>query len=340
MRRFSARPVFVVIGVAFAAIALIAGCANNPYEFADPPTVAVTDNVRRPDAPRRIIVVGEFANPQSSSLPWNDIGKGMSDALARTLFNEGRYDVWLRPELSRQVESVLRISPSKREAELAKIQKANPDVDYVLTGRVTDFFHVRDLSKGFSESGLFSSKPEAFVAMQLDMVDLPTRRVIAIGHVFGTARADESRTVEAYKGLRFSAYLFWSTPLGKASNQAIRRTMEHLYAFLPSQTQTLRIAQATEDRRVTILGGSDHGVVNGERFYVLRIAPGGLLDPVLDPDTRTPLQVRIDSVSKDSSTAWLMGKRPRDVDLRGAALDRQLPSGEPSAGLTRAGGPG
>ena len=314
------------------------GCGSrNPYAFASPPVVAapgVTDPNATPPPPmtgrETIIVVGEFENPDTSSLRWRDIGPGLSDALGRTMFGQGRHDIRLRPDLVREVDRILRGSPARRSRELSRVSVANPEVDYVLLGQVTDFVHMRDLNPDLGRRDFFGGrKKEAFVALKLDLVDLQTQRVIAIGHLYGAARADDHPTPESYKNVRISNYLFWSTPLGKASTQAINRAIDHMNTIIPAPIKELHIVQKLEPRVVQINGGTDSRVARGDRFYILhRHAPGANPEPVLDSDTGLPLQLRVDHVNASTSSAWIMGVLPPDVRYHATILQRQLPAPE------------
>ena len=68
-------------------------------------------------------------------------------------------------------------------------------------------------------------------------------------------------------------------------------------------------------RRVIRPGGSSGGGFEPPSLYTLRRWQS-------DHDTGRPLVARISDVRKSTAVAWLVGKPPQDVDLRGALLTR------------------
>ena len=317
-------------------LAAIAGCSNgswslsNPWKFDRPPVTAAarstSDQAFTAVSERTIVAVGEFENPARSPIAWRDIGPGMSDALASALLNHDDFDVWIDAGISRQVAEILRRSPNKRAKGFAQVQTDYPEVHFVITGKVTDFHHTSELPREISRWGIFKRRNEAVVAINFSVVDLQRQRVVATDHVYGTAGASKTPSKELYQDLEFGSYLFWSTPLGKASREAIERAIDRVIEVLPSQMGEPRILNLIAARKVSVNGGWSWGIIEGRRYYVCtQDDESATLRPVLDPDTRQPLQVRISRVNKESSTAWLLGKKPPDDDLRGAQLLRYLP---------------
>ena len=138
-----------------------------------------------------------------------------------------------------------------------------------------------------------------------------------------------------YNGLDFRAYLFWSTPLGRASRQALDRVVGRIREILPSHSGESRIVAIEGLRKVTLVGGRVTGFAKGQE-YVLYMSPPGTpkgSGPVYDAEMGRPLLVRISRVRKNSSTGWLLGQPPAGVDLRGAVLVRQTPDGSDKAAI-------
>ncbi len=317
-------------------VAVVAGCSNgswslsNPWKFDRPPVTAAarsaSEHAFNVVSERTIVAVGEFENPARSPIAGRDIGPGMSDALASALLNHNNFDVWIDAGISSQVAEILRRSPNKRAAGFAQIQTDYPEVHFVITGKVTDFHHTSELPREISRWGIFKRRNEAVVAINFNVVDLQRQRVVATDHVYGTAGASNTPSNQLYQDLEFGSYLFWSTPLGKASRKAIERAIDRVIEILPSQMGEPRILNLVAARKVSINGGWSWGLVEGRRYYVCaQDDDSATLRPILDPDTRQPLQVRINRVNKESSTAWLLGKKPPGDDLRGAQLLRYLP---------------
>ena len=134
-----------------------AGCSTsiyNPWTFNKPPTKAQQDLARRKVADRTVVVVAEFGNPTKPPVAWSDIGRTMSDAVARTMFDQGRFEVRINPNLAAAVGTTLDRSSKSAAEQLARLSRANPDVHYVVTGRVTDFHHTGDLPRQVRRWGL------------------------------------------------------------------------------------------------------------------------------------------------------------------------------------------
>ena len=307
----------------------VGGCSSfsvsNPWSFDRPPAVAgAGDSARPARGDRTVIAVARFGNPSASQLRWRDVGAGMSDALRRALLNEGEFEVRIDPQIERLLSQS---APQQRQ-----VDGSAANVDFIVTGKVTDFHHTAALPAQVSRRGLFGTRSEAVVAIQWNLVDARTRRVVASDHIYGTARAGTDPQIkEMYSGVAFGSYLFWSTPLGRASRQAVERTMDRIREKLPSYAGDPRIVKRDGMRKVILVGGWAWGLTKGQKYYIYAAHPDEVATaasprPIFDPDTGRPLMVRINRVGKESSTAWLLGKSPVEVDLRGAFLSRDQPA--------------
>ena len=310
--------------VSVAGVACAAGChrPSNPWKYAQPPAVAVSNVYARPlHTNRTVIAVANFANPDAPQLDWPDVGREMTGAMRRALFNESDFEVRIAPEIEALV------SDPKFLRDQAKTKVEPVEVDYVITGKVTDFHHTSGLHEDVRRWGLFARRHEAVVAIEWKVVDVRRRRVVAADHTYGTAEASRKKSIEKiYAGLDASAYLFWNTPLGRAGHQAVDNTIRRLRELLPTHIGMPTIVGVAGDRKVAVNGGSGLGLVEGQEYFVSVWEQGAAEPrPVLDVDTGRPLLARIGRVKRDTSTAWLMGKHAEDVDLRGAVLSAQPP---------------
>lgn len=340
-------------GTLAAAVPLLAaGCAapSNPWQFATPPTtVEATAAAERPGAERITIVVGEFVDPSKAPNYSGGVGRSLSAALSRALMNDGRYNVLIREDLSIRVGRVIRNTALDHHDELTRLSREHPDVDYVVTGKVTDFHHTGDLPGEVSRWGVFGRRNEAIAAIDVRIVDMQSRRVVGADHLKGTAPAGRTASLELYRNIAIDSYLFWSTPLGRASKRAIEQAVARTEAVIPPRAMaSARGEPAPGDpqvlnawgRRIEIIGGTNAGLVRGGRYYLLQqAADGGDWTPVRDRITDQPLMVSILTVDPTSSRGMLMGERPRDFELRGALLRPSLlpasttavSSGDPAA---------
>lgn len=306
----------------------LVGCSSNPFSFDRPPVSdAARAKARNSNATRTVVAVGTFDNPTRAHLRWRDIGSGMSDALARSLLNEGAYDVWIDPAIGDSLLRALDAKPERRAAELEKLRRLYPNVDFVVTGKVTDFHHTTELPPEYSRWGMFGRKGEAIVAIDWNIFDMHRQRVVAAQHVFGTSSADaDSPPKVLYDDVGFGSYLFWSTPLGRASRVSLDKTIAQMHAVLPDQVGDPTIIRMVTERKLAVEGGWSWGIVEGQQYYLLaETDPTMGPQVVFDPDTENPLVVQIIKVERDSSTAWMLGRKPKTVDLRGAVLTREPP---------------
>jgi curli biogenesis system outer membrane secretion channel CsgG len=320
------------------------GCGSStPWKSNPPPTASptsATPYAGLEHVPNRAtLVIGRFANPGAASVPWNDIGKGMTDALSRAMLNDRTFEVRLNPELAAKLEPAVAGAKGSQTAELEKFARTHPDIDYVVLGRVTDFVHTNDLSRDVARRGLFGRKTEAFVAIKFHIVDLNAKRVIAVDHIYGSAGADGSDAETVYKGLTIDSYLFWSTPLGKASKEAIEKARARLAQQAPSRVGEIVIARLIDARRIEIAAGRNWGLSVGQEYYVsTRSADDGSMAPVVDRHTSQPLKAVVREVDESVARAWLLGQQDGAIDLRGAVLTRELPvaAAAPPTGRLRA----
>jgi len=323
----------ILAALVLLAVVLAPGCRgrNRPYtgdwSYNTPPTAIQEQGPKYRDPSRqRVVVFGHLANPDLHPTGWRKVGPGMSDVLARTLLNHGDCDVWINPSIADRVDALLLLPPMEQDAAIQAIRERYPEVRYVVTGRVTDFQHTTDAPKTAKKAGMYDRRQEAFVAIQINVFDVELGRVVASDHVYGVAFTPTEASRELHGGVSFDSYLFWSTPLGEATEQAVAKAIGVINRVLPTRDQSIRIVKHLEDRLVEVAGGPETSFFEGHEYYVcIRSTDGETLDPVLDPDTSMPLKARIRRSRRIASTAWLLGKKPAQIDLRGAILTESLP---------------
>ncbi|MHC4446954.1 MAG: CsgG/HfaB family protein [Planctomycetota bacterium] len=319
--------------------AVVAGCSGgagcstsiyNPWTFNKPPTKAQRDLALNQVADRTVVVVAQFGNPTKPPVAWPDIGRTMSDAVARTLFDRGLFEVRINPDLATAIETTLGPSSKTAVDRLARLSRAHPDVHYVVTGKVTDFHHTGDLPRQVRRWGLLGRRREAVVAIDLKIFDLRSQRLVVAEHLTGTSRARLQSARKLYADITIDTYLFWNTPLGKASKKAVGNVVDQVIKVVPPRVGEPKIVDWGVGRRVHVSGGRMWGVAKGQEYYVCRrTGPAGGLRSLPDIDTGQPLRVKITSVSRMTSTGWVLGKPAPDAKLPGAYLRHRPP---PAAG--------
>jgi hypothetical protein len=315
--RADPRLIVCLLGVAAAG----SGCARptNPWVYAPPPAVALSVYARPVEPTRTVVAVAEFKNPDAPQLNWPDVGLEMTKAMRRALFNEADVEVQIAPE----IESVVS-QPGFLKGQGVFTEPV--EVDFVITGQVTDFHHTAALPKDASRWGLIGRRHEAVVAIDWKIVDVKARRVVAADHIYGTAKASGRKSIdELYEGLDVSAYLFWNTPLGRAAHEAIEKSIKAMHELLPSHVSGLpTVARVDGPRKLKLNGGWAWGLTEGQEFFVAERHEGQRPRTICDADTGLPLVVRIGEVKKEASTGWLLGKAPPGTQLEGAVLTGQV----------------
>ena len=275
------RPSFTAAGLiaAIGGLTLLAGCGSWTYN--DPPMAGpdrTADFNDRSNA--RVVVIGHFENPRTTSRPdWEDVGAGISEALAKTVLNHGEFDAWIDPLLADSVQQLVKAPADMRQAfrnrvqqrteELQRIRRTHRNVRYVIYGEVTDFAHTADVSEEAQRWGIFGKKREAIVAIQLNVFDVEAERVVGTDHVYGVAGAKKTPTEETYANIAFGSILFWSTPLGKAAEEAIEKSVAVLNRAVPASDEELRVAKLIGPRRILIDGVDRHRrLVPGKRYFI------------------------------------------------------------------------
>lgn len=314
-----------------------------------------------------VLLMGNLENPVQSPLRWRDVGEGLTDALSRELRAEGMYDIWINPRIGHEVESILQGAPSQRAGRFETLCDGHPDVRYIFVGRVTDFLHVgeptRDRLRGLfrrddSEEG---DEPEisveAMVAIDFSIVDIVSQRTVLSDHVVGRFEAGPVLSRDLYRDMAFGSYRFWTTPLGRASQQAIDRILLRL-GELPTPDRALvenrshetedsviasdshrgpgsvaaarewsrgiRVERQINPRKIRVTASRADSLRKGQTFYLSRYDQiSGHLVSIEDRDTGHPLQAQIISARRTSGLALLLGLKPVELDLRGALLTRQ-----------------
>jgi curli biogenesis system outer membrane secretion channel CsgG len=276
-------------------------------------------------ARQETVLVGDFRNPPFSPMRWRSIGTGMSEAFANELRKRGELDVRVNAGLVRRIETLVEKPEEIRRTLLDEIRQDDRRVRYVVTGAVTDFGHTSDLPEEVRRS-VAGRNPEAMVAIRLKVIDLRLGRVVLSEQVHGLARAPEDMTSDAYRSMTFGTYVFWSSPLGVATRQAIDQGIGVLEDLRPAPADSAVVLKQVGYRKLRVEKVTDLTVPGDHLFFVcLTDETTGVVTPLVDPHTGRPLRAKIDSSTGRTVTAWLLGQKPLGVDLQGALLCSRIP---------------
>jgi hypothetical protein len=318
-------PGLVLAAAAFLPQACTSSGALDDWGFDSPPFVAQTaDASQVAYVERPVVVIGRFDDPRTPSVRWRDIGAGMSQELGRAMLNQGRYRLAI--DLTRAVTFERVLEQSTRRNPLEGLRESYPQATFVIVGRVTDFHDTGDLPKDLSRQELFGRKREGIVAIEFLVIDLRSGQVVIADHVAGAGDGAKAPSKDLYRNISFGSYLFWSTPLGEASRQAIESVVQCVNRLLPAVANEVLIVKHLSPRMVEIAGGVEHGIVSGKEYYVCRRrGPREPPQPITDVDTGQPLMAHIDEVKDGRSTAWIKGRVALQSHLEGAVLRADYP---------------
>jgi curli biogenesis system outer membrane secretion channel CsgG len=305
-----------------AVLALCAGCQQSRSWYGSgstpPPTTMAESRSHGHRDGRAVVEVTAMEMPRRASVRYRDLGSGMGDALARMLLKRADFDVRVDPRGPRRADAVLKSSRygSARNSSTG----AAPDVDYLVSGKVTDF------NPRLEDPGGFGSNETAVVAIDFRIVETRTGRVVAADHVRGTSKVDK-HAPESYEDIEFGSYAFWTTPLGRASVAALEHATQRIAAVVPLHAGQPTVAGVIDGgRELRVTGGRNAGLAPGQEFYLYGAADAeGRRQPILDAALGSPVTVRIIHAGPDDARAWLLGRPRSGTELRGSVLSREAP---------------
>ena len=260
--------------------------------------------------------------------PPTEFARSLTEALTTSLVATGRFIVLERQVLA-QVQQEQDLGASGRvnketSAEIGKLIGAQ----VLITGDITSFTFKRssiggkltNILKGVDAS---IERVSASVTIDLRMIDAVTGEII--GSIKGQGEAaqqgitaDLTRDEKKYDG---SVSL--TTPLGKASRQAIEQSVAGILATIPKVTWSARVIDF-RDGVVYVNAGTGYGMQPGMALEIFDPQP-----PLIDPETGRNLgapdkpigEVVIDRVDAQYSTARVVSgtqfKRNQVVRLKG-----------------------
>ncbi len=291
-----------------------AGCATRTYDTrraARPPELLPARRLRP------VVAVMEFENQSAFAGQWK-LGGGMADLLITELLKTGRFVVLERQHLDDALGELLRQGRSLFRAEGRAAHGRLKNARYVLRGVITDFTVTGDASGWFrgAATGLRLGGSNARVSLNLRITDVETGEVVDSVRADGTARAGFFGGVVDYRQLAFGGDAFFQTPLGRATEAAIRQAVARILDRLPVEYWQPRVADIV-DGAIFVNGGQNVGLTAGMEFLVRE--PGR---PVTDPLTgdvidvvagRTLGRIRLTEIRPTSSVA---------VPVEGAGFSR------------------
>lgn len=276
---------FSVLILALGAL-FMCSCATVYDPYQDKRISAYHPRVQKP-----VVAVAGFENQAGFNGQWK-LGEGMADMLITELIDSRRVVVLERAQLGTVFDEIVRQSKDWFRPE-GRIQPGRlKNARYLITGAITDFTVVGDASGWFgtSRAKAKGGGAKARVSLHLRVSDVET------GEILGSVKSSASATAGFfggavnYKQFSLGGDAFFRTPLGKATERAIRSAVQRTLDVLPVETWRPLVAEAGPDS-VIINGGRNVGLEIGDRFRVRKEgrvitdpATGDVLERVPGPE--------------------------------------------------------
>lgn len=227
-----------------------------------------------------VIAVTSFENRSGFEGQWR-LGDGMSDLLVSELVATKKFNVVEREQFGRIVEEIERqrnplFRPEGR-TQIGRLKGAHLQIRGV----------INDFSQGGGSSFYVAMRKLVFggrgytarVSMTLVLIEVESGQILDSVQSSGTARARQAYLASSYKDVAFGGDVFFRTPLGVATREAIEDGVKAIMKAMPKEHWKPMIA-TVQGRSVIINGGADRCIKVGQMFIVRRPA-----EPVTDPGT-------------------------------------------------------
>lgn len=284
-----------------------------------------------PNAIKPVVAVTEFENETGFAGQWK-LGRGIPDLLVTELMNTRRLILVDRKnlgdvlgEISRQGHDLFRKEDSVTRGRLKNAR-------YLIRGVITDFTQTGSDSAWFKSSkaagGITGAR--ALVMINLTVTDVETGEIISSVLADGSAKASGKWVSFEYSGVTFGGDLFFRTPIGQATQAAIRKAVYRIAQDIPYSTWKPRVADATAET-VIINGGENVGVQEGNLFDVREEG-----QTITDPGTGNAIdhiagqvvaRIKITEVRPTTSDGVVLSGRPQ----RGYYLEKIIPPARSAA---------
>lgn len=263
----------VVVG--FVAVFFCAsGCATSSGRRGPSPAAGISNVEMKP-----VVAVMDFENRAGFSGRW-ELGSGMADMMSTALLDSDRFTLLERQHLDDVVGEILRQGKDLFRKEGRVEQGRLKNAQYLIRGAITDFTVTQDASGWFAYTGagLLGRSSKARVAIHVRVSDVETGEILVSVAEHATAPAGGMKANVDYKKISFGGDVFFRTPLGKATERAMRKAVRRIMQKMPETYWEPRVAEA-EPGMVIINGGRNVRLRTGDEF-VVRLAARPVTDPV------------------------------------------------------------
>ena len=297
---------------------LLCNCSMNPWSYNAPPGHGAIGNeaLQKP-----VVLLDQFTSGSGIDARWSDIAPEMQQAFARALLKTGKFEVVTDSYLVDQAIDAIQASGSSRNKAMDTIHATlGTDTAFLVQARITDFLHTSEAPESVRRLSWFTKANDAVVAMDITATDLQVGKVVFSDQIVATASAGDE-TIDQYGSLEFGSYLFWSTPLGRASTEVLDEGVHQLAGLQGSTPGVVKITKYEVGHRDVKLSGSNL-LDDGGIYYV------GAADAVtgqyisIDDDLGRPLRLRVEKHFFGASTGWLLSEPAEYEHITGATLSK------------------
>lgn len=254
-----------------AAVLLLSGCVMSWVDSIPP----LPDDVHAP-----VVAVASFENRSGFEGKWR-LGDGMADLLVSELVRSRNFTVVERQYFEKLVGEIDRQKSSLFRPEGKTPSGRMKGAQYLIRGVINDFSQTGGggLSMAFRFFVFLGHGYTARVSLTLTVVDIETGQIVSSTQCTGLVRTRSAYTEATYKGVTFGGDVFFATPLGEATQRAIRRGVKEATKAMPRNAWHPMIS-AVKNTAIYVNGGKDRDFHTGT-VYVVR----GPAEPITDPAT-------------------------------------------------------
>lgn len=243
--------------------------------------IRLPDEVIQYDLPN--LIVGEFEYKGAlKQIP--NVGSGFRDALIDKMIEKRYFHVLNRKGLSDTITEFelqsLGLTRLQGRIKPAKVKNAR----YIVRGVITEFA-TRMNASFIAEALLGVVGLEArsdLISLQLMIEDLQTNQVII------SEAITESKTSGSvsYQNITFGSQIFWDSPLGEATAEALGETIDYLIEQLPKNKWYASVIPLGDqntfsvDDRIIVSGGIERGMTIGSQWQLVQKG-----QKLIDPNT-------------------------------------------------------
>lgn len=269
------------------------------------------EDARRPAATvKPVVIVADFENRAGFSGRWN-LPAELADMLVARLLPTGKVTVLERTHLQEVMQEIAR-QGSAFSREEGRIKPGGlKNARYLIRGVVTDFSVANDSSGWFGVPHVTvkGGRSEAKVALTITISDIRSGEIISSAQTTGLATQSFMGASVDYASISFGGETFIKTPLGSATDKAVRKAAARILNDLPPETWQARVAES--DAEGVIVNGGENVGIKADDMFVVRREGRVVTDPTTgDVIEKLPGRImgriQVKSIGPSSARAVLM----------------------------------